>query len=107
MRRAALCFVALLTVPVALEAQMCVGQAPWSSGNLKAGGSIEFDGGTALAGHLATGKDGGMFFNGGAGVITDGGPFFIHGPWPIYFPSAIFPPVPFPARGPLLSRAGK
>ena len=79
MRRAALCFVALLAVPAALEAQMCVGQAPWSSGKLKAGGSLEFDGGTALGGHLATGKDGGMFFTGGAGIITDGGPFFLHG----------------------------
>lgn len=64
---------AALTVPAAVQAQLCVGQAPWSSGKLKAGGSLEFDGGTTILGGLGTGKDGGFFFGAGAGVISYGG----------------------------------
>jgi len=63
---------AALTVPAAVQAQACVGQAPWSSGKVKAGGSLEFDGGTTILGGLGTGKDGGLFFGADAGVISYG-----------------------------------
>jgi len=78
MRRAALFLLSLVAVPAALEAQKCVGQAPWSSGSLKVGGSIEFGGGsTDIAGGISTGKDQNFFFAAGAGVITDNSQFFI------------------------------
>jgi hypothetical protein len=80
MRRAALFFVALLAVPVALQAQKCIGQAPWSSGSLKIGGSLEFGGGsTEIAGGLSTGKDQGLFLAAGAGVVTDNSQVFLSG----------------------------
>lgn len=78
MRRAALAFVAFLAVPAALRAQQCIGQAPWSAGSMKVGGSVEFDGGNEFGGHIGVGKDGGFGFRAGAGVVTDGGPVGIH-----------------------------
>jgi hypothetical protein len=60
-----------------MEAQQCIGQAPWSAGKFKVGGSIEINGGTDIAGHVATGKDGGFFFNAGAGINTDSDQIFI------------------------------
>jgi hypothetical protein len=73
MRRAALLLIALGAFPAAMQAQMCVGQAPWSAGKMKAGGELEFDGGTIIAGELGFGKDRGMFFGVGGGIATDGG----------------------------------
>src|SRR5438128_2728407 len=74
MRKAALCLVALLAVPAAMQAQKCIGQAPWSSGSIKVGGSLEFGGGsTDIGGALGFGKDKGFAFNVGAGVETGGG----------------------------------
>ena len=78
MRRAALFFVGLLAVPAALQAQRCVGQAPWSAGSLKVGGSLEF-GSTAVAGGIGTGKDKGLFGNVEAGVWSPGSRFFVRG----------------------------
>jgi len=72
MRRAALFFVALLAVPAALQAQRCVGQAPWSSGSVKVGGSLEF-GSVAVAGGVGLGKDKGLFGSAGAGVWSSHG----------------------------------
>jgi len=70
MRRVALLLVALVAVPAGLQAQLCVGQAPWSSGALKVGGAFELDGGTSLSGGVGVGKDGGLF--GGAALgFTD------------------------------------
>ena len=45
---------------------------------MKVGGSLEFDGGTEIGGHVGVGKDGGFGFRAGAGVVTDGGPVGIH-----------------------------
>jgi len=78
MRRAALFFVGLLAVPAALQAQRCVGQAPWSAGSLKVGGSLEF-GSTAVAGGIGVGKDKGLFGNVEAGVWSPGSRFFLRG----------------------------
>jgi hypothetical protein len=78
MRRAALFFVGLLAVPAALQAQRCVGQAPWSAGSLKVGGSLEF-GSTAVAGGIGVGKDKGLFGNVEAGVWSPGSQFFLRG----------------------------
>lgn len=64
---------AALAVPAAVQAQACVGQAPWSSGKLKAGGSLEIDGGTTILGGLGTGKDQGLFFGASAGIISYSG----------------------------------
>lgn len=80
MRRAATFLLALVAVPAALQAQKCIGQAPWSSGSLKVGGSIQFGGGsTDIAGGISTGKDQNFFFAGGLGVVTDGGQVFVQG----------------------------
>ncbi|MGQ0702141.1 MAG: hypothetical protein ACT4PM_03290 [Gemmatimonadales bacterium] len=70
MRRVALLLVGLAAVPVAVQAQMCVGQAAWSAGALKIGGALQLDGGTSLSGGVGVGKDGGLF--GGAALgFTD------------------------------------
>ena len=45
---------------------------------MKVGGSLEFDGGTEIGGHVGVGKDGGFGFRAGAGVVTDGGPVGLH-----------------------------
>src|SRR5215831_7570406 len=80
MRRAALFLLALVAVPAALQAQKCVGEAPWSSGSLKAGGSIQFGGGsTDIAGGVSTGKDHGFFGGAALGVVTDDSQWFVQG----------------------------
>ena len=80
MRGAALLVLALAAVPVGLEAQKCVGQAPWSSGSMKVGGWIEFGGGsTDIAGEIGFGKDQGLFGGAGAGIITDNSQVFVTG----------------------------
>ena len=38
---------------------------------MKVGGSLEFDGGTEIGGHVGFGKDGGFGFRAGAGVVPD------------------------------------
>jgi hypothetical protein len=54
-----------------LQAQVCVGQAPWSSGAMKVGGSLEFgDGVTDILGGLGFGKDKSMFVHLEGGVVT-------------------------------------
>jgi hypothetical protein len=75
MRKLALVMVlALTTVPAALEAQACAGQAPWSSGRMKVGGSLEFgDGVTDILGGVAVGKDQGYIFAGRGGFVTGHG----------------------------------
>ncbi len=80
MRRAAAFLLALVAVPAALQAQRCVGQAPWRSGSLKVGGSLEF-GSVAVAGGVGLGKDKGLFGSAGAGVWSSHGfsQFFIEG----------------------------
>jgi hypothetical protein len=71
MRRAAWFFLALSSVPVAIHAQKCIGQTPWSSGPLKLGGSLEFGGGlTDIGGALSVGRDHGFFVAAGAGAVT-------------------------------------
>jgi len=45
---------------------------------MKVGGSLEFDGGTEIGGHVGFGKDGGFGFRAGAGVVTSGGPVGLH-----------------------------
>jgi len=74
MRRAALLLAALAVVPAVMQAQLCTGQAPWSAGSVKVGGSLEFgDGFTNILGGLGTGKDQGLFFGAGAGITNGGG----------------------------------
>jgi hypothetical protein len=69
MRRAALLLVVFSAVPAAMQAQSCIGQAPWSSGSMKVGGSLEIgDGYTDILGGIGFGKDGGFFFGAGAGI---------------------------------------
>lgn len=67
MRRVAMLLVVLSAVPGAIQAQACIGQAAWSEGKVKVGGSLEVDGGTTVLGGLGTGSDGGFFFGAGAG----------------------------------------
>ncbi|HLB53774.1 MAG TPA: hypothetical protein VJK71_01535 [Gemmatimonadales bacterium] len=67
MRRVVLLLVAISAVPAAIHAQACIGQASWSAGSIKAGGSLEVDGGTTVLGGLGLGKDEGFFFGAGAG----------------------------------------
>jgi hypothetical protein len=45
---------------------------------MKVGGSLEFDGGTEIGGHVGAGKEGGFGFRAGAGIVTDGGPVGLH-----------------------------
>jgi hypothetical protein len=45
---------------------------------MKVGGSLEFNGGTEIGGHVGVGKDGGFGFRAGAGIVTDGGPVGLH-----------------------------
>jgi hypothetical protein len=74
MRRAALLLVVLSAVPAVMQAQLCTGQAPWSSGSIKAGGRVEFgDGFTDILGDLSFGKDHGLFLGVGAGISNGGG----------------------------------
>jgi len=75
MRRVALALVfAAITVPAAVQAQGCAGQAPWSSGRMKVGGSLEFgDGVTDILGGVAVGKDQGLFLAGRGGFVTGHG----------------------------------
>lgn len=74
MRGVALLVVALCAIPVGLQAQVCVGQAPWSSGAMKLGGTLEFgDGVTEITGGVGFGKDKGMFAHAEAGVVTGHG----------------------------------
>jgi hypothetical protein len=74
MRSAALLLVVLSAVPAAMQAQVCVGQAPWSSGSMKVGGALEFgDGTTFITGTVGIGKDKGMFGSAEAGVATGHG----------------------------------
>lgn len=73
MRKVAFLLFAVGAVPAAVQAQACIGQAPWSSGNLKVGGSLEVDGGTTLIGGIGAGKDQGFFFGAGAGIVSYGG----------------------------------
>jgi hypothetical protein len=73
MHRTALLLAALSSVPAVLQAQRCIGQAPWSSGKLKVGGELHFNGGTAILGTLGFGKDRGMFAGIGGGIVTNGG----------------------------------
>ncbi len=70
MRRVAMLLAVLPAVPVAIQAQMCIGQAPWSSGSIKAGGSLEVDGGTTVLGNVGIGKDGSFFAGAGAGFVS-------------------------------------
>jgi hypothetical protein len=44
---------------------------------MKVGGSLSVDGGTAIGGSIATGKDQGFFFGAGAGIVTEGDQIFI------------------------------
>ncbi len=75
MKRAALLLLVLGAVPAVVQAQVCRGQAPWSSGSIKAGGYVEFgEGYTDFAGSLGFGKDRGLFFGAGAGVTSYSGP---------------------------------
>jgi hypothetical protein len=60
-----------------MEAQRCTGQAPWSAGKFKVGGSLGVNGGTTIAGGVSTGSDQGFFFGGGAGIHTEGDFVFI------------------------------
>ena len=65
---------ALTTIPAAVEAQLCAGQAPWSSGRMKVGGSLEFgDGVTDILGGVAVGKDQGWILAGRGGFVTGHG----------------------------------
>ncbi len=73
MRKVAFLLFAAGAVPAAVQAQACLGQAPWSSGKMKVGGSLEFDGGTTILGGIGTGKDEGLFLGAGAGVVSYGG----------------------------------
>lgn len=73
MRRAAWLLVALSAVPAVLQGQKCTGEAPWSSGKMKAGGELGLNGGTAILGTLGFGKDRGMFAGLRGGVVTNGG----------------------------------
>ena len=75
MRRLALALsFAAITVPVAVQAQVCSGQAPWSSGRMKVGGSLEFgDGVTDILGGVAVGKDQGLVLAGRGGFVTGHG----------------------------------
>jgi hypothetical protein len=74
MRKLALLFLAVTGAPAAVEAQACIGQAPWSSGRMKVGGSLEIDGGTTLLGGIGLGKDQGFFVGAGAGIVDYAGP---------------------------------
>jgi len=75
MRRMAVLLAALVAVPAAIQAQMCVGMAPWSAGSIKVGGGLELgDGYTDLFGALSVGKDEGFFVGAGAGVTNYDGP---------------------------------
>lgn len=74
MRRAALLLVVLSAVPAVMQAQVCAGQAPWTSGSMKVGGSLEFgDGVTDILGGVGFGKDRGMFVHLEGGVVTGHG----------------------------------
>jgi len=73
MRKVALLLLAVSAIPAAVQAQACIGQAPWSSGKMKVGGSLEFDGGTTVLGGIGAGKDGGLYFGAGAGFVDYGG----------------------------------
>lgn len=75
MRRLALVvLLAAITVPAAVQAQACAGQAPWSSGKIKVGGSLEFgDGVTDILGGVAVGKDQGLTVAGRGGFVTGNG----------------------------------
>jgi hypothetical protein len=65
---------AAITVPVSVQAQVCAGQAPWSSGKMKAGGSLEFGNGvTDILGGVSTGKDQGLVIAGRGGFVTGHG----------------------------------
>jgi hypothetical protein len=75
MRKLALLVVfAAMAVPPAVHAQACAGQAPWSSGRMKAGGSLEFGNGvTDILGGVAIGKDQGLAVAGRGGFVTGHG----------------------------------
>ena len=73
MRRAAFVLATLSAVPAAIHAQACIGQAAWSAGKMKVGGSLEVDGGTTVLGGLGIGKDQGFFFGAGAGFNSVAG----------------------------------
>jgi hypothetical protein len=74
MRKLALLLAALCGLPAAAEAQRCAGQAPWSSGAMKVGGSLEFGNGvTDILGGIGFGKDKGMFVHAEGGVVTGHG----------------------------------
>ena len=71
MRRVMLVVIGLAAIPAAIQAQVCTGQAPWSSGPVKLGGGLEIgDGYTDFFGGVGFGRDGGLFAGAGLG-LTD------------------------------------